>query len=314
MSRLRNGRDDGAGREFIHGMTKERTSQAGELAPTQLSEFHNWAVGFYNPPGGFTIGQVWQDADDPQVSAARFPVGTVSAKLLFTQATVEEVPFLAGTFEWQGNVWKSLDDQERVPNMLRLLQIDVAVRDARADDTTGWVMGTFIYQNNAPGDTPWEKMQPVGLMWGNDPGVTPETVAGGTALQESWINPELNLKPFGWAGRLNGPVDNRISSCLSCHSTAQIPSSSNMTFRPPPRLPGALRWFRNIKAGEPFDTNAVSADYSLQISAGILNLLESRLPQPVPAGPRFESTRAADEAGDFFIIDGKKYYRINRGD
>lgn len=73
-------------------------------------------------------------------------------------------------------------------------------------------------------------MVPVGLMWGNDPGVTPAMVSGGTKLNESFINPDVVplMTHFGWAGRLNVPVDNRLSSCLSCHSTAQSPQGSGL--------------------------------------------------------------------------------------
>ena len=140
-------------------------------------------------------------------------------------------------------------------------------------------------------------------------------VTNGTVLQESWINPAVHLEHYGWADRLNGPVDNPKSSCLSCHSTAQIPSSSSVTFNEnanPPDDP--LRWFRNIKAGEPFDTDATSADYSLQISEGILNLLESQVPQPIHAARRDEAIQAAGEAPSYRIINGKKYYSISRGD
>jgi hypothetical protein len=33
-----------------------------------------------------------------------------------------------------------------------------------------------------------------------------------------------------------------------------------------------LRWFRNIKAGEAFDTGSTSLDFSLQLGVGIQNL------------------------------------------
>ncbi len=54
-----------------------------------------------------------------------------------------------------------------------VLQIDVAVKDSRASGTTGWVFGTFNYNSAASGARPWDKMVPVGLMWGNDPLLTP---------------------------------------------------------------------------------------------------------------------------------------------
>jgi hypothetical protein len=33
---------------------------------------------------------------------------------------------------------------------------------------------------------------------------------------------------LGWGERLNGPIDNPASACLSCHMTAQWPKSSPM--------------------------------------------------------------------------------------
>jgi hypothetical protein len=130
-------------------------------------------------------------------------------------------------------------------------------------------------------------MVPVGLQWGNDPGVTPAMVASGTTLQETVINPAvlpLNLK-LGWAGRLNGPVDNPVSSCLSCHSTAQVPQGGMV----PPFSAGdaaRLNWFRNIKAGDPFDPGRQSTDYSLQLSVAIRFFNEAQTAPGLAPGTR----------------------------
>lgn len=37
-----------------------------------------------------------------------------------------------------------------------------------------------------------------------------------------------------------------------------------------------MRWFRNVKTGEAFDSGAVSLDYSLQLGSGIANFFEWR--------------------------------------
>jgi len=81
------------GREFMHGMTNERKSQAKQLGPAQTTPQTNWAVGFYNPLGGHTLGQVWKNETAPDPAKAQFPQGTVSCKLLFTNA-----PFSAAGF------------------------------------------------------------------------------------------------------------------------------------------------------------------------------------------------------------------------
>jgi hypothetical protein len=218
------------------------------------------------------------------------PEGTVGAKLLFTTATVADVPYLQGSPEWNAFIYTDVNGNPPgpAPNpprgkvVVRLLQIDIAVKDKRSP--TGWVFGTFVYGGGpAPGTTPgsgWTNVSPVGLMWGNDP----EALAGGGPIKESWINPKVSMPHIGYMGRLNGPVDNKVSSCLSCHSTAQDPSSTAPMI-PPNSNPATLaRWFRNIPSGQPFTPPAQALDYSLQVSLGIKNFLEQKKLKAAPAG------------------------------
>jgi hypothetical protein len=285
------------GREFVRGMTSERTSQPHELHPQQSSPFQTWAVGAYNPRGGYTIGRVWNAAVGPDVSKAKFLSGSVAVKLLFTTATVSQVPYLQGALEWQADINRNPSNLAT----LRLLQIDLAVRDTRNSSRTGWVFGTYVYNGNAPGNTPWEKMVPVGLMWGNDPTVTAGDVTNGTKqIRETWLNPNARsvMQHYGWADRLNGPVDNKSSSCLSCHSTAQKPAISLSNALPSGTESERLKWFRNIKSGQPFDTGARSLDYSLQLSLGLQNFTRS--------GGTSSPNRA--------ILDDPTLPRVGRGD
>jgi len=285
------------GREFVRGMTHERSSRRRELHPQQTSTFQNWAVGFYNPRGGYTIGRVWNASGGPDVSKASFLSGTVAMKLLFTTATVTQVPYLQGALEWQADI-------NRNPNnlaTLRLLQIDLAVRDTDNSTRTGWIFGTYVYNGNAPGSTPWERMIPVGLMWGNDPTVTALDVTNGTKqIRESWLNPDAQsvMQHYGWAGRLNGPVDNPASSCLSCHATAQRPAISLADALPSGTESERLKWFRNIRAGQPFETGARSLDYSLQLAVGLQNYARS-------GGTFF---------GNAAILEDRDLSRVGRGD
>jgi hypothetical protein len=259
--------DQATGREFIHGMTRERFSPPRDLAPTQTRTVQNWAVGMYNARGGFVLGQVWKNHDDPDPRQAQFPEGTVAFKLLFTAATVAQVPYLKNSLEWEADINRSHGTGHRPK--LRLLQIDVAVRDSRADSTTGWVFGTFIYDGDAPGQTVWERMVPVGGMWGNDP----DKLDDDGPLEETFINPDARVPHLGYKGRLNGPIDNRISSCLSCHSTAEIPT--DLSERPTREIPhvddpdDVARYFRNIAAEQPFTSGRLAVDYSLQLQSGI---------------------------------------------
>jgi hypothetical protein len=265
------------GREFIHGLTKERGSRKGELDPNQDSNgnqpWENWAVSVYNAAGGHVIGQVWRDPQHPDPAAARFPDGTLAVKLLFTQAPVSQVPYLQGSIEWLADTGR-VTRGGSAPEVLRLLQMDVAVRDSRANASTGWVFGTYVYDAQAPGASAWERMVPLGLMWGNDP----TRLAAGSVLKQTWINPAVRtFQHLGQGGRLNGPVDNPASSCLSCHARAQVSSDLGSVVDGsdfPPANPTLLelkKYFRNIKAGAPFTAGAQALDYSLQLRQGILN-------------------------------------------
>lgn len=266
------------GREFVHGLTRERTSEPGELHPSQKQRWHNYAVGLYNAPGGYTIGRVWANRGRPDPRKGIFPEGTVSAKLLFTTAPISEVPYLRGAPEWTAYVYAKPNAPKPYPQLgdarvlmkLRLLQIDIAVKDSRVQSTGGWMFGTFVYgggETMRPGQG-WGNVHAVGSMWGNDPGYS-----GSGPLSETWINPTVKLPHWGWQGRLNGPVDNKISSCLSCHSTAQHPQA------PAVPTPGAnpQPWFRNLKAGEAFAPGGISLDYSLALALGIANLNSAQL-------------------------------------
>lgn len=257
------------GREPIHGLTRERVSRAFELSPEQTKQWNNYAVGFYNAPGGVTLGQVWAKHGNPDPSkAANMPEGTVAAKLLFTTAPVTQVPYLQGAPEWDAYIYADPNDPNPKLNSrrdhikVRLLQIDVAVKDSRVASTTGWVFGTFVYGGGPGGanGSGWKHIAPVGLMWGNDPGY-----AGTGPLVETKLNPAVRMPHVGYQGRLNGPVDNKISSCLSCHATAELPPGQ-MT---PPANDSPARWFQNIPSGTPFDAGRLPLDYSLQFMVGI---------------------------------------------
>lgn len=288
----------GNGREFINGMTRERNSRAGELGPLQTACRQNWAVGFYNPAGGFVLGQIWApvvaDTGMPSLTALPFPEGTVVAKLLYTEATATEVPLLAGAPEVDANIHVRANPTDtRCPNndrprdraKLRLLQLDIAVRDGRATET-GWVFGTFVYDGRIAGADPWSKVKPVGLMWGNDPALTDDDATQGKKPSESIVLSDFGLgRSFGRGGRMNGPVDNPISACLSCHMTAQWPNPAAVT---PPNNANwdvAKCWFRNLGPTTPFGAAPTttttcgdlpspaprSLDFSLQLAVGLRN-------------------------------------------
>ena len=321
------------GREFVRGLTKERKTCRSELlgsrekcAP-EAEKYQSWAIAFYNSHGAFYLGKVWQEMTGSEKPSAKnfpaegFPAGTVSLKLIFTEADAAAAPYLENSVEWLADTKRArasgfaaadcLDDNgagEVNLNCfarLRLLQVDVAARDDRSP--TGWVFGTFTYNKDAEPifDYPfaanmsaaerdylqkWLRLEFVGLMFGNDEGVT---ISGGN-LSESVINRQNPIKShLGCGGRLNGMIDAPVSSCFSCHSMAETPK--NLAVKPMPyedmkcREDQLERWFRTINprgadlarrtftapeearaAGEEF----FPLDYSLQLREGIMRYCE----------------------------------------
>ena len=291
------------GREGFHGLTQEGPIPSLSLAAEQTATTHAYAVGFYNDLGGYTIGKVWPD-ETPNYSGLKyegFPEGTVVAKLLFVPLPGDQVPYLENPVSWNAWVYENdlksgepKGDTTRVQSKVNVLQMDVMIKDPRAKETGGWIFGTYVYNGALGNANKWYNLMPVGIMWGNDPNETlssynptPTETIINPKLKETKINDSPDLPPMhlGWASRLNGPADNSYSSCYSCHSTAEYPVISNilpMFNDPAVQIPKAgtnapkewMRWFRNIECGTPFDKEATSFDYSLQLAKSVQNYIE----------------------------------------
>ncbi|KAL1640295.1 hypothetical protein SLS58_007111 [Diplodia intermedia] len=258
-----------SGREPISGLTFERPTPSLELSDNQHRVLQTWAIGFFN-------SVLMTDAKDDEVSSMK-------GSPAFTAVTAQspENPQLRN------------DHASEV----RLLQIDFAVQDDGAP--IGWVFGTFMYDGRRSDKNPWDRIVPVGLQWGNDPDLTQKRYEDGQTPQESWINPEATKlraslhgkRPFwGWNGRMNGPADNFVSACASCHSLAEkqkvaggvkssklVQDMDNLEdngFGRPKDDEKTMKWFRNIRAGETFDDRDAfySGDYSLQLMIGYMNM------------------------------------------
>lgn len=300
------------GREFLRGLTQERGSCEKELLLGQVCEgdeprpIQNWAVSVYNEPGGYHIGKVWQEMYNADLDASKpnpkpnpknfgdegFPEGTVAVKLLFTAG---ELAYLKNSVAWDADINRG----KTPPQKVRLLQIDIAVKDSISP--TGWVFGTFLHHDDAPemeysGNLPddkkvWLKMIPVGLMFGNDVGEFPEL----KEPFETFLNDTIPVpQHYGCEKRLNGPVDNARSSCISCHALAEVAQDfTKISFKE--KMGCATEedikfWFKNIN---PASKNAsdrtfsqstagkkiYSLDYSLQLSEGIKRCCESSVCQ-----------------------------------
>lgn len=267
-------------REAIRGLTSERASRCKELGPTQTKRQQNWGIGFYNPAGGFTVGQVWADHTQPDAGRSQFLEGTVVAKLLFSDAPDSQVPHLAGAPVWTAYIKRAFPEcghreQGRAVRQVRLLQMDVAVKDSRAG-VTGWFFGSLVYEGSALGEDPWKKVVPGGLQWGPDHGYGRQQADDRDPLKETYMSdPQPVLSTFkeelGWLGRLNGPIDNSASSCMSCHSTAQWPVRARLVPKPEASETDRMRWFRPLAGHEAFSEGATALDYSLQIGLSLEN-------------------------------------------
>jgi hypothetical protein len=311
------------GREFVHGLTHEFDSDGNTFGEAQHEFVDTWAQAYVNDRYAFGIGQVWCHPDDPKPAALNpeqtalnsMAEGSYVIKLLFSTVNEQELSTVKGALEWDANIYVNKSPRERnagpismyTRNMakVRLIQIDLQVRDNRSP--TGWLLGTYGYDGNAKGKTPWERMVPLGLQWGNNPQVTyAETCSGPNGpcsydkLTQQWINrqavvdlatPPLSFNHLGFGGRLAGPVDNPKSSCMGCHQTAGFPSVPilaefgpngsllKLDSRLHPETAQALRmmYFGNVPGGAVFsDTQLYSADYSLQLSMGLQNFASVR--------------------------------------
>jgi hypothetical protein len=272
-------------REAAHGMTLERTVRVGEIAGNTRA-FPNYAVAYYDARGAHTYRNVWSTAtpgsDVPNLGQMQIAEGGFVYKVLFSTAQPNDFPqdILQGSVE--ATIVPNFDG---VPIKVRLLQIDIAVKDNRAG-TTGWYFATYAYDSTISVSSPWRRMVPVGLMWGNDP--------QGAPLAQSWINtsaPAYARNHLGVDGRLNGPVDNPDSACMSCHSTAQSPAVASTVPTGACRQPPFLSmWFRNLPGSAPFGRASLSgqtcdttppanaptaADYSLQLGATVSRALST---------------------------------------
>ena len=150
-------------------------------------------------------------------------------------------------------------------------QFDIIVKDTQSSPKTGWVFMTLVYDSNAPGKDPWDKMIPLGVQWGNDP----EATKAGMPLKENWNNPmapKYSTQTLGWGGRLSGPNDggrNDIvvdgkpmpnepdSGCMSCHSTSEwsVAKSRMMSFLLPSIATDSPPYFQTCNKDGKVDPN-----------------------------------------------------------
>ncbi|MGK0442446.1 MAG: hypothetical protein ACJA0N_002257 [Pseudohongiellaceae bacterium] len=198
-----------------------------------------WGTSGMNPLPGLEMGGV------------QFPEGGIIIKPAFTTANANTWPPMAGAYPVTIYSTKAGSDNPQMMQV-QLFQFDIIVKDSASSPESQWVFATLVYDPSAEGEN-WDKMVPLGAMWGNDPSVNSPTfcnylVEGDCpALSETWINPNAPLyakETLGWGGRLSGPNDGAVdidavvlqadgsleqvapkryamSSCMGCHGSAE---------------------------------------------------------------------------------------------
>lgn len=238
----------GSIRESIHGTYAAGTFGADVFPGTGLkTTFDTHVLTYYDERAAYTLYKVWgPDGLNPTINTAnfQFPEGSV---------IVKAAVFVSDDPKVQSNWWPAIDGAAKWPLFLAIpegkpgatavvygyvMQFDIIVKDTISAPKTGWVFSTLVYDSKTNGGDAWDKMVPLGAMWGNDPEAN-SALQPPPPLKETWINPtapKYSTQTLGWGGRLSGPNDgarNDIqvgttvmknepdSSCMSCHGPAE---------------------------------------------------------------------------------------------
>lgn len=293
--------------EGFNGLAKEAQVNPYQLGPEQKSPGQVYALGYYNDFAGHTLYKMWNTTTDPdpfvtQAPKGGFPEGTVIFKFLYTELDSTQVPYLKNPYSRLAYITPTFNDSSnRIVKMVNLIQMDIMVKDKRADKYgTGWVFGNFCYNGNLNNGKAMKdrvmNLVPVGIQFGNDPGYKTNWINPYPALKtmindslkETFINPSADLPPqhLGWGGRLDGPVDLNTASCMSCHATAEYPQfaalvpdeafigdtlpNGSMKYLTQTNEPAWIKYYTNLKCGTAYSpAKSVSTDFSLQVSLAL---------------------------------------------
>jgi len=308
------------GRESIYG------TYTGQIQPASVYKdfgltvpVRNYAAIYYDKVAAYTLHEVFkkcnksEDSCIPSVNndEAQFKEGAIIIKAASASATPEQWPVLEGAAKWKiyrkpFDMNGTIKDKPPVVTDTRVTIFDIIIKDSVAAPETGWVFTTLVYDKNAKGDNAWDKMVPLGAMWGNDPAVN-SAQNPKEELLETYINskaPAYAKVTLGYGLRLSGPFDIavkydvkvngktvkklRSSSCMSCHGTASfLPKSYNMVtpFYPVESIkngiwtmyePGSKiwnQWFQNRWGNIPQseEKDVIALDYSTFLEQVLMN-------------------------------------------
>ncbi|CAM1345339.1 hypothetical protein [Tenacibaculum amylolyticum] len=285
-------------REAILGTYLGNGNPANMFESLKVDE-SGYVLVLYDETAAYTVGQIWGKTGakvNLVNDAAQFKEGSVIVKLAFSNINAPEWPVMEGAQIF--NVYDTIPTKEnpkkgyQVRNV-SFFQMDIVVKDSKTAPKTGWVYSTFVYDQDQKGSN-WDKLVPLGAMWGNDPDVKSPIKPPYPKLNETVINanaPKYSKETLGWGGRLSGPNDGAVaqvaydintkqeyenlplSSCMSCHSPAQYKFNSFLLPAPFPTsdslivyTPGStewMRWFRDDYGNVPFDAGQIATDYDM---------------------------------------------------
>lgn len=332
--------DGQRGREFVHGLTNELSTALstfhegrgsgkervfGALRANAAVDplFETWSVGMYNPCGAWSIGETFPATGEPavhkdggQVKANGLPFqeGTVVIKILNTTADGASVPYMKGSTEWQAHAHVQYGpDQystcERRVRKVHLIQIDLAVVDSRSP--TRWVYSTLAYNGFLPGKSVLDRVEPLGIQWGNDPHTFPAVTRAESKPPVETVLAPVNShelpQHYGCEKRLAGAVDQQNSSCVSCHMGAYAapPAYLNIQGVTIPAIfsfpglctthnPANTAYFSNYRYPDPFPNadapqpnpfeSAIPLDSSLQLAVAFAQYATYISPRALPLG------------------------------
>jgi hypothetical protein len=273
--------------------------------------FSTYVLTFYDRRAANTLYKVWGvDATNPNLpptdsqirSTVQFTPGSLVVKAAFTTADVNTWPWMKNALQWPAyisiNATKGRLSVHARPEIdqLSFMQFDIIVKDPASSPKTGWVYTTLVYDPRAPGKDPWDRMVPLGAMWGNDPEVN-NSLPNQPPLSETWINPNAPLyatTTLGWGKRLSGPNDGALndaivngkeihnlpsSACMACHISAQwemksflLPATTAQPQFPKndgymamwaPGSPQWMEWFQDPPGNKGMNAGTVPLDYDL---------------------------------------------------
>lgn len=312
-------------RESIHGTYEGSEFSADTFSASGLSvDITTYVLPYYDRLAGFTVGAIWQGGGlDPDLSGQRpqFADGAIIVKLALQTASPDEWPAMEGAASWPLFIDADSSGTATVTPAY-LFQLDIIVKDSASAPQTKWVFSTLVHDKDVPGDA-WDKLVPLGAMWGNDPDV--DSTTGNPTLEETYINPDAppySKATLGWGGRLSGPNDGAVlstanidgeivenlpaSSCMSCHGIAEYELESSLLPGPsdPERsdnatvdgagnvvafAPGSaewMRWFQSRSGDVAQDPGTVALDYDMVTAFKALPAWETALGVRAPSGRR----------------------------